>query len=276
MKKVTLSASVEAVCPTGPYQNQRFAFGISEEIEVSDDKDLREKHEAMGSKCYDLFKTFEQRAVEERISLERKDFRFYKLATGELVPSVTTFLNYDADFFMSAELLQEYASQGNIIDAIGKHFYIKGKHVTDLKELINTYPELWTDYVIVKKGTLAFDPTNWNIPAFHEKHPFKMHSVGAKVLNEKDRYGGTMDMDGEYEGKLTIADFKRTPDKVKNLCQLACYAKASNKEYKQMMIIPAYPDNQQGFSKPIISDEIDKFYTIAMTKREGFKKRYGL
>lgn len=279
MRQITISANVEAVCPTGPYQNQRFAFGISEAVEITDDNELRLKHEDLGNKCYDLFKTFEQRAVKERIELERKDFRWYKLSDGTEGPSVTSFLNYDADFFLSPQLLQEHASQGTLLHLMASHYFATGNWITDLKTLIYHYPRFWTDYVIVTKGTLVFDPSKWNFPAFLEKFPFKAKEWNVKVLNDQDRYGGELDVIGDYQGELTIADFKKNPDK-KDFMQTACYAKAyemnAGKKVDNMMLISCYPDTQQGFSKPLQSKEIDKFYEMAMSKREGFKKRYGV
>lgn len=282
--KVTISASHEAVIPTGPYQNERFGFAISEEIDgaLASQVDIEERQISLGNRVYDLFKQFEVKALEDRLKLERKDFRFHKNAAGELLPSVTTFLNYDEDFFVTDLQLRDLASHGNILERMGIHYFVSGNWITDPRAIVDIYPENWVDYVIVKKSPLNLSFDGWDFPAFLAKYPFQPKAWKEIVINEQDRYGGELDCRGMYEGKHTIADFKRTPDKVKNFCQMACYATAWNKynsdfPIEQMLIIPAGPsDTKQGFNKPPISVEIEKYYKIAMVKRAGFKKRYGL
>ena len=99
---------------------------------------------------------------------------------------------------------------------------------------------------------------------------------GDSVTNEKDRYAGTPDGYAVVAGVPTIFDIKRTPEKVKNFMQMSAYAKACGKKIEQMMIIPLNDKTEQGFSKPIVSSDIDKYFELFLYKRKDFKKVYGI
>lgn len=285
-KTIKISGSFEGVVATGPYQNQRPGFLAEEtfEVEVAEGENIDElifsRQKELQERSYQNFKDAEQKAIVERIERERKDFRWYKLSSGETVPSVTSVINFDADFFEAPHLLREYAAQGSIFHALVSNYFQTGKWA-EAKDL----PECWVDLVIVSKGELKLPVEGFNFPGFLEKYPVKAQSWDKVVLNEKDRYGGTLDFFGMTEredGKdvLTICDIKRTPDKFRGFMQTAAYAKALEVEgfkVQRMWLIVANPDKTaQGFSKPVVSDEIDKYYALFLAKRADFRRRYGI
>ena len=275
-RKLIVSASFQGVLPTGSYSNMRPMFSASEEFEFDGDNSLVDdvimtRQQELQSICYQNFEMEANKAKILKIQEDRKDFRFYQLASGEEVPSVTSILNYDTEFLMDSEELKQYASQGNIIHAQVAEFIKTGtwKNPQDIEGLA---PDLF----ILKKGNLNLSLDGWDFQAFLKKYPMESLKNGETVLSELHRYGGLPDGYGVSGGVPTIFDIKRTPEKVKNFMQMAAYAKASKEKISQMMIIPLNDKTEQGFSKPIISTDIDKYFELFLYKRREFKKVYSI
>ena len=112
------------------------------------------------------------------------------------------------------------------------------------------------------------------------------------VFNDEEKYAGRRDacgkviMNNEWE-KLgakpvpTLFDLKRTADDKKNFKQLAAYAEASPEKIEQLVVIPISdgPKSKsikQGFSKPLVTQNIDAYYKMFLQDREQFKKRFSL
>ena len=276
-RKVKIESSFSGVLPTGSFANMRPGFLASMEYEAdfSSESELMNNIEIAQQElqgiCYKNFEMEANRAKVMKIQEDRKDFRFYKLENGEEVPSVTSILNYDSEFLVDAEELKQYASQGNIIHAQVADF-IKTGTWHQPSEIEGTTADLF----ILKKGNLSLSLDGWDFQAFLKKYPIENLSNGEVVINEKDRYGGLPDGYGVVGGVSTIFDIKRTPEKTKNFMQMAAYAKASDKKVEQMMIIPLNDKTDQGFSKPIVSKDIDKYYELFTYKRREFKKVYSI
>ena len=277
LRKIKVEASFSGVLPTASYANSRPGFSASMEFE-QDFKDEQEvslvietAQQELQAICYNNYRAEADKALVQKIQNDRKDFRFYTLPSGEEVPSVTSILNYDSDFLMDEGELRQYASQGNIIHAQVAEFIKTGVWKSP-QEIEGTAPDLF----ILKSGNLKLSLDGWDFQAFLKKYPMEKLENGEAVFNEKERYAGTPDGYGLVSGVATIFDIKRTPEKVKNFMQMSAYAKASGKEIKQMMIIPLNDKTEQGFSKPIISTEIDKYFELFIYKRRDFKKVYGV
>ena len=276
-RKIKVEASFSGVLPTGSYANSRPGFlasmeyeaDFATEAEVSMNIELAQQ-ELQGI-CYKNFQSEANRAKVMKIQEDRKDFRFYTLPNGEEVPSVTSILNYDSDFLMDEGELKQYASQGNIIHAQVAEF-IKGGVWKVPQDIEGIAPDLF----ILKSGNLKLSLDGWDFQAFLKKYPMENMENGESVFNEKERYAGTPDGFSIVGGISTIFDIKRTPEKVKNFMQMAAYAKASGRAIQQMMIIPLNDKTEQGFSKPIVSTDIDKYFELFLFKRREFKKVYGI
>lgn len=276
-RKLKISASFQGVLPTGSYSNMRPGFSADEEFEFDDSNMdvlndvIRTRQQELQGICFENFQMEANKAKIMKIQEDRKDFRFYQLASGEEVPSVTSILNYDVDFLMMDSELQQYASQGNIIHAQVADF-IK----TGVWHKPNEIEGTTADLFILKKGNLSLSLDGWDFQAFLKKNPIENLRNGEVVINERERYGGLPDGYGQVAGVETIFDIKRTPEKVKNFTQMAAYAKASKIKVEQMMIIPLNDKTDQGFSKPIISKDIDKYYELFLFKRREFTKVYSI
>lgn len=275
--KVKIPVGFTGVIATGSYQNARPSYGAEIELEVADDKAaalaaIDEWQKDLQKVCYRNFKQDEQTQTIERIQKERRDFRIYQGGN----PSVTSILNWDADFWVTAVQLQQYASQGQLCHAQVAE-YIKTGEWKPVEKIDGT----WSDLVIVKKGELQLPISGWSFPDFLKKYPIKKMECGEPIVSNEHRFGGTPDIRVcYYEGKKTLADVKRTSQKLKDFKQIAAYiiAEEENGEspYEQMMIIVLNDKTKQGFSKPIISTEISQYKQMFLKDRENFRKRYGI
>lgn len=276
-RKIKVEASFSGVLPTGSYANMRPGFSASMEFEneFATQEEINmcievAQQELQGI-CYQNFEAEANKAKIMKIREDRKDFRFYTLPDGSEVPSVTSILNYDSDFLVSDDELKQYSSQGNIIHA-QVYEYVK----SGLWKTPQEIGGIAADLFILKSGSLKLSLDGWDFTAFLKKYPIEKLENGETVFNEKDKYAGTPDGYGMMNAIPTIFDIKRTPEKVKNFMQMAAYAKASNKDIKQMVIIPLNDKTEQGFSKPIISSDIDKYYELFLFKRKEFRKVYSI
>lgn len=272
--KIKISSSYTGVIPTGPYENARPSFSAEVEVEYNGEKPsdfIKMNQEALYKMCYDRFTSCVEQANIERINKERQDFRWYD---GN--PSVTSIINWDSDIAIPPHELQQYASQGNLYDAQAKHFIQTGEW-SSVDKIDGTY----TDIVIVKQGNLKLPINGWDFPAFLKKYPLEKMEVGKPLISKKHRFGGTSDIRVCYhDGKKTLADIKRTPDKWKHFKQCAAYVMLEEENgespYEQLMLIPANTKTQQGFSKPVITTEIEQFKQAFLKDRETFKQRFGV
>ncbi len=279
-KTIKINASVSGVLPTAPYANLKPGFLMEVTFEDCDmsDSEVKTKTKKLYDYVYSLLKEVENNAVIERIERERADLRFVASpTTGKMLPSVTSIINYDADFFVSVEELRQYASQSNIVHAKVSHYIKTGKWV-EAKEI----DDIWGDIVIVTKGSLKLPLETGDFPAFVKKYPIDSMSNGMRGFDDKIGYCGEYDFCGysqfkDAEDKVnTIFDIKRTPSKVKDGIQLSAYCNLINA--KQGIVIPLNDKTQAGYSKPIIYDEkaLQGYYKIFLQKRKDFKKRYGI
>lgn len=269
--KVKISAGFSGVISKGSFENARPSYTAEIETEIPSVGDITLLQQQLQDVCLSNFKRDEERLIVERIARERKDMRFY----GSY-PSVTSIIGWDADFFVSPEQLTQYASHGSLYHAQVEYYIRTGKW-EDVEHIEGT----WSDLVIVKKGDLGLIVNDYDFPAFLKKYPIKDMQVGKEIKSEVYKFGGTPDIRiCIYDGKKTLADVKRTPDKVKHFKQCAAYiiAEEENGEspYEQMMLIPANGKTEQGFSKPVVSQEINQFKQMFLRDRELFQKRFGI
>jgi len=279
MKTIRIYAGISGVIPNGSYQNLKPSLLIEETITdcVMTDAAVEARQKELYKKCYVQFTEIETQAVIDRIKRERQGLRFVKSPkTNRMLPSVTSVIGWDADFFVSAVELVQYASQGTIVHIRVQHYINTGKWI-DAKLLNDT----WADIVILTKGSLRLPVDVGDFPKFLEKHPIKEKVNAVRLFNDTDKYTGEPDFYGipDFKGALpiyTVFDVKRTPDKIKDGMQLAAYCKIIGA--KQGIIVPISGKNQQGYSKPVVYNEkqLEGYYKMFLRKRNDFNKRYGI
>jgi len=275
-KTIKMQGGITGVLSTGSYENLRPSFLIEETIEDCNftDEQIFTRTQALYDESFRMMKEAETKATVERIEREKTGIRFYVHPTGITVPSVTSVINWDADFFVPPHELQQYASQGQICHTQVENYIKTGKWV-EPKEI----QDIWADIVIVSKGSLHLPLESGYFPAFLEKHPIKELKNGHQVFLPNT--AGTFDFEGvpDFKDALqipTVFDVKRTPDRIKDGKQLSAYCKA--KGLTQGIIVPLNDKTVQKFSKPIIYNEkaLEGFFKMFTVDRENFRKRYGI
>ncbi len=287
--KLKISAGFSGVISTGSYENMRPSFFTEQEFEI-DEADLdpagilnliRAKQKLLFDINEQNFEQVNIEATVKRINKERAEFRFYYDETGAPMPSVTSFLNVDKDWFVDAAHLRIIACEGQLRHALLAEWVTTKKMPDSAKDIKGVF----TDYVVCKKAGINVD--GHGILGFFEKYKFKNLEVGKPTINKERRYGGTPDVWGTPEDnpvnrkdgllpEFSCLDAKRTADLHENMQQMSCYVKADGRGAKQMITLPISDRTKQGFSKPLVSQSVDKYFEIAMQKRDGFKKRYGV
>ena len=276
-KTIKMQGSISGVIATGSYENLRPGFLIEETIEdcLLTDEQIISRTKEIYNAVSKMLEQAETKATIERIEREKTGIRFYvHPETGITVPSVTSVIGWDADFFVSPEDLQQYASQSQICHAQVAEYINTGKW-KEPKEI----SDIWADIVIVTKGSLKLPIESGYFPSFLEKYKIKDMANGMVVYLEDT--AGTFDFEGipdfaDAEKIPSIFDVKRTPDRLKDGKQVSAYCKA--KGYKQGIIVPLNDKTNQKFSKPIIYNEkdLEGFFKLFRKDRENFRKRYGV
>src|SRR3990167_789858 len=280
------SASYTGVLPTAPYANARPGYTAEVEFECDPHEYGNEtllafisgKQKELQEICYTNFKGDESKAIVERINRERLEFRFYYMKDGSPVPSVTSILGVDKDWFVEAEKLRILASESNVRHGLVREYIKTGKMPLEPSSVDG----IEFDYMLSKKA--GIEVNGMGFLNFIEAYPLTNMQNGEPVISEEHRYGGTPDFwcvpkaneKEEIKAESTCCDVKRTPDVHENMMQIAAYIKASGKECKQMLVIPINDKTKQGFSKPIVSSAVDKYFGMFLKKRADFKKRYGI
>lgn len=281
--KIKIGSSFTGVVPRGAFENEKPGFfaelefdyqGVEEQSLIK--KCIDENQKFLHEICLGNFKAREQQAIVDRITKERENVRVFVCEKcGKTHASVSSVAGWDSDFHVSPEELSQYASHGNLYDLQAKHFITTSQWLP-VEKIDGSYADL----VIVKKGSLKLEVNDWDFPEFLKKFKIENMEVGKRLVSCKHGIGGTSDIRKcIYEGKKTLADFKRTADKAKNFCQMAGYIileeENGESDYEQMMIIPCNGSkNERGFQKPIVTDEISQFKQMFISQRENFRKRF--
>lgn len=273
MKVKEIKHACQCVISTGSYENQREFFEIGATMEDGDD--LETSMATLEQFNHSRMRLAVDKAIVERIESERKDFRFLPSpTTGKLLPSVTSIINYDADFFQSAEDLRQFCAQGIVMDAQVKHYVKTGKWV-EPKEI----SDIWTELVILNRGKLKLSSDCGDFRGFLSKYTIEGLKVAQRLFNDELGVTGEPDLLGlpKFKGAEeidTVFDIKRTADKIKNGMQLSVYCKMMG--YKQGIIIPCNNKTEQRFSKPIVYNEkqLAGYFKMFLKKQEEFIKRY--
>ena len=287
MRKVKISASFTGTISTGSFENEKPFFAIEEEIEDTlSDLDICSRQKELHEICYTQFKRQAEIAYTERIAKEYRNIRFYDGVGGIKYPSVTSIIGWDEDFHVSPEALAQYGARGEII-----HKQVEVFLKTGVWKLPKELPEIYPALVILKNGSLGLTVEDVNFIDFYKNYPFKVLELEKTVINHEYKYGGRLDIKCVIEstnpGKWakiegikfdvpTILDVKSGEiDKTKNLKQQTAYAKGEP-DVVQIGLIHLNKETQQGYSKPIIETDVNKYWPLFLDDREKFKKRFGI
>lgn len=254
---------------TGSYENES-PFFSNKEVWAGPLPEgfLEERQGVLYDKCYEKFAECERRSLLELIKKKRKDIRFY----GDL-PSVTSILNWDADFYVSPDELVQYAARGTIIHAQCR-IYLETGEWRDPKDI----PEVYTQMVTLTKGSLKLTLDGYNFRSFKSSNPFEHTQLETVVKNIEHGYAGRFDFKYTRNGKVGLADIKTgTIEKVKCFKQLSAYAACpGNEDVEELMIIPLNQTTQQGWSKAVIEEDPKRYFPMFLDDLASFKERFSL
>jgi len=277
MRKFEITCSSEALVSTGPFENQRVFFAFKEVLEgdYSDEQIVEIQKEKYKKFCFEPIQFQESELAIKAVEKEFKHLRLLLCPKcGKKHPSVTTVRDFDSKgFFVSDSELELARAQGCITDIRCRHFVTTGEWRL-AKDIPSCAPHLLT----LKASGL--DPNQFNYPAFLKKYPIRDMKNGERffdcaleVTGEPDLIG-TPDSWDFAESVPSMIDYKRNVDKLSAFTQMAAYAKQYG--LKQMIAIPVNGDTAQGFSKPVVCNQVDEYYEVFQDKRRRFRQRYGI
>lgn len=288
-KTIEITVSFTGVITTGNYENEKPFFGLKETYELDAPEPaffIKDRQNELIDQCRKQFKHQEYISRVERIKELYRNIRFYDLADGERFPSVTSIIGWDEDFHISQAHLAQYSARGSIIDK-QVEIYLRSGEWKEPKNI----PEIYPDLVILKKGDLGLTYDDVDFPEFYKNYPFKVIDLQKTHINKEHRYGGRSDIiciiESSNKGKwekingvlfdvLTILDIKSgVIDKTKHMKQQTAYAKCEP-DVKQIGLIPLTNKTEQGFSKPIIETDLNKYWSLFLKDRESFRERHGV
>lgn len=294
-KTIEISASFTGKISTGNFENESPFYSVKEVIEFEDSEErfkdedgmIKSRQKELHDICYGQFKRHADAAYAERIAKTYQDIRFYDGKDGLKYPSVTSIIGMDEQFFVSPDDLAQYAARGTILHKQIEIFLLTGewKSPKDISEVSPCY-------LTVIKGSLGLDLEDVDFRGLYKEYPFKFTSLESVVLNDEYRYGGRVDIQCVIEssnpGKWakiegikfdvpTILDIKTgtTLDKMKGLTQQAAYAKAVE-GIQQIGLLHLNKENKCGYSAPVITTNLERYWALFAKKRQDFKARYAI
>jgi len=291
-RKISISASFQGVIATGPFENSRPSFSAAEEFEIeADDKSIdavaastiEVRHGELQALCYNAFKNMEQMAAAEKIQKEFKHLRILDCPNcGKKHPSITTIRDFDRKAFYCTDEELEIAIALGCIQDIRCREFVKTGQWLKAEQIPLCKPHLLT----LKGKTVGHN--DFDFPAFLAEFPItdmqngeRMWDCENEITFEPDLIAttkgwniGTKTKPVILEDLTTVFDYKRNVDKDSAFIQMSVCAKKLG--LKRMVAIPVNGETQQGYSKPIISNDVNGYFEIALEKRRQFRKRYGI
>lgn len=266
-RDIRVGVNLGATLSSGPYENIKPEFSFSStykgvekfpEQEFKDDLLLAiTAQQTAYEMLYKQIEHVEAQAMQKAIEKFHKNIRWYTdEKTGERWPSVTSVIDFanPIDWFVDDNRKRGLASRGMVVDMVLQEF------IKDSSQWISPeqIPEALRHLSIMKDTGVEL---GGNLPAFVEKFEVKFVSGHCQVFNKKDKYAGEPDCICTFDddSTLVLADLKSfNPDakgKMRTLKQCSAYAMAHKTKVDKIAIIPIHGTNQQGYSKPLITDD---------------------
>lgn len=272
-----ITVSVTGKIPRRNFENYSPFYSIKEYLpaETTDQARLARQKD-LQAQCEQLFNTTRDSIRVEELQTAYKNLRFtLNQNTGKKYPHVTDILYWDAEFYMNPEELAQYGARGSAVHSM-IDWWIKTKNWD--KTIINK-----RDLILLKTGSLNLYETldEINFLGFMEKHgkDFEFGEGEFQGFNEEHFYCGRLDRIGSYQGVPAIIDWKCTASRDEFFKQLAMYLKMDDprlKDIKRMVIVPLNSANKSGYGKPVVSDEAEKYFDMALRDRHDFRAKFGV
>lgn len=265
VKEITVSLS--GVIPVAAYENLRPGFSIT--VEPIDGEEPEKIIASLQQYLHAVFENESNRGKADLIDKQYSNIRFYE-KDGKKYPSVTSILNWDKEWRVTDDELRQYASRGNIIEAIVERFLKTGEWADPLE-----IPELREDVSVLMSGSLMFTWENCSHKTFMKTYRDKIQAetFQGTIFNDEALYAGTYDILGKFDDIHSIMDIKTGGFDMR---QLAAYA-ICEKDIGQLVVLPVGPtDNKSGYKRPVICDTVQKEFAEFLKARAKFKQRFGV
>lgn len=278
MREIELCGSMSALVSTGPFENQTVFLSFKETLSCEfTDEEIKEKQKYLFKTfCSDPIEFQERELAIKAIQKEFKHLRILKCPKCDKShPSLTTVRDFDSKgFYISDADLDIAIALGTIADLRCRDF-VKTGVWKDAKDI-----DLCKPHLVTLKGTSGItEANNFDFPAFLKKYPIKDLVNGERFFNCEYEFTAEPDLlstpVGDWaENVPSVLDYKRNVDKVSAFTQMSAIAKHYG--LKQMVAIPVNGETAQGFSKPVVSKDIDGYFEVFLDKRRKFRKRYNI
>lgn len=257
------------VIAIAPFENYRVNFHML--VEPKSRANIHKVVDHIEGILADRFTTTERRAKTEVLDRAYARMKFHQL-NGTKYPSVTSILDWDKEWHISEDELNQYAARGTIVEKLIELYFETGKWQDPLK-----VPELKEQIAIVSGGSLNLSWQDCSHRQFikHYRKRIKVKKMHVIVYNEEHFYAGEYDLMGNFEEKLSIMDWKTG---AYDMRQLAAYAACEGKKnIKQLVVLPVGPtDNKCGYKRPVICETIHDQFKEFLKARAKFKQRFGI
>jgi len=261
-KIIKLSKTASLKLPTGiQYTNSDWCVTMTEEIAAptkNRDEEIAKKQVELDTYVDTWLLEHKDKYINLLKSQGAKEHRFTEKG-GVNYPHVTNILTPDTP---QIPHIQEYASQGNALDEVGKQYCLTGEIISvepkPHPNIKQNYAELYQGFTVNladKRITLT--------------------NIGELIFNDEFIYCGTPDAFGLFDSVPTIFDFKRSVSK-KNIkkywMQMAAYCKCLNPEVEpepELMVLIS-PDGIY------VEGDIQSNFHQFLLLRGVYKERFGL
>ena len=269
VKEITISLS--GVISNGPYENLRPGFSMT--VEPANGESPNDVFNSGMEQLHTLMALEENRAKTELIASLYSSIKWYD-KDGKRYPSVTSVIGYEDRHTkfgrFTDEQLSQYASRGNIIEAVIEEYLRTGEWIAP-----EDIPSLTEDVFVIKDGSLGFDLNQCSHKEVmeHFRDKIVVEEFQKEVFNEDFFYAGTLDIIGKYEGKRSVIDIKCGTFDWR---QLAAYAMCLD-GVEQLVILAVGPtDNKCGYQKPKCNKLVQIEFEEFLKARAKFKRRFGV
>lgn len=272
--KAEITSAFSGTISSGEYENEKPLFSVKIETEIENISEISELQRSIYQICRSQYGEAQTESIVKRIERQTQNIRFRE-RNGKRYPSVTSIIGWDEDFHVKPAHLVQYAARGTIIHK-QVEIYNNTNEWREPKDIPEIYPEL----VILKQGDLQLSYNDVDFRGFLEKYPIEVNHSEIEVFNEEYFYAGKYDFTGIPKGwdgvreVLTLFDIKTaSADEAKAMKQLTAYWHCLP-DIQQICVIRLNNKTKQGFSKPKVETDKNKYWSLFLKDRENFKKRF--
>jgi len=279
-RTVEVAYSLGSKIPLGDYENINPIFSVKETLELEGKETFDKKA------CFKDFK----RLLKGLIATEREEAKidFIERLHSNILfhtnpedkrryPSVTSIISpYGIPAkYVSPEDLNQHAALGKIVHHVIAH-YLREMEWINPRSVI----ELQEEFLILDGGTKDLRLEDVKYKEWFAKYCKDFNFNGSRIeqrfFNKEHFYTGQPDViPCLYRGESCVLDFKSgSIDKAKFSRQIAAYS--ADDLTRKGVIAVLKSDTKDGFSKPVVIDNLEYWFGRFLIDRAAFRKLFGV